>query len=78
VARDKELKLEHGRTVERMKRFHFCFCFFFGTLRHELRRESKDLPHYDSTCDGFQVDRHHVAFSTVPFTRGDEYGSLTV
>ena len=35
-----------------------------------------DLPHYDSTRDSYQDERHLVAFSSAPFSP-DEYGSFT-
>ena len=37
---------------------------------------NQDLTHYDSTCDNYQDDRHHVVISTV--LDEEEYGSLTV
>jgi len=76
--------LEHANRRRKKKVVIFVFVSFrvlfwnFALASRTPSCESKDLLHYDSTCDGFQVDRHHVAFSTVPFTRGDEYGSLTV
>ena len=37
---------------------------------------NQDLPHYDSTFDGFEDLGYHVAFSYFPF-RADECGSCT-
>ena len=35
-----------------------------------------DMPHYDSTRDSYQDERHLVAFSSAP-SSPDEYGSFT-